>query len=197
MEHSSFARELVAAKVPEVYYTKSPVCFIRNVWDSDDIICQAIESRGNFVYFDPSWTEVYNYIGEWFWDQEIYDYLLDKLPLLREPDIRIITKAYDRKLANIPEFPWQGAIDQYLAQPEYLLVSEFMRMEFRTEEDRIDAWIETVTAKYPHAAASRATWHRYRADVKRAWGVSERPRRIILERTHPPDEERPPDSPIA
>ena len=197
MEHSSFAKELKAVQVPEVYHTKSPVCFIRNVGDSDDVICQAIESRGNFVYFDPSWTEVYNYIGEWFWDQEIYDYLLDKFPLLREPDIRIILKAYERKVANIPQFPWQEAIDHHVADNAYLLVSEFMGKAFKGEEERIEAWINAVKAKNLQAAASRATWHRYKTDVERAWGVIVRPARIILERASPPMEDRPPDSPIA
>lgn len=38
----------------------------------------------------------------WFWDQEFFDYLLEKMPLLREPDIRIVIKANDMKQAEIP-----------------------------------------------------------------------------------------------
>jgi len=196
-DHNSLTKELIAAEVPQVFFTTSPVCIIRNVWDTDDHICAAIESRGTFVVFDPSWAEVYNYIGEWFWDQEIFDYLWEKLPLLREPDIRIVLKAYDLKVANVAKFPWQTAIDQHLADPAYLAVAEFIGKEFKSEEQRIGAWIEAVKKRNPQAAASRATWHRYRADVERAWQIGERPTRIVLKRTERPEEERPPDSPIA
>ena len=70
MSHESFAPQLIQHGVPNEFYTTSPVCILRNAWDSNDHINNAIEDRGLVVYFDPSWEEVYRYIGEWFWDQD-------------------------------------------------------------------------------------------------------------------------------
>lgn len=196
--HSTLSKELIAHEVPQEFWTTSPVCIIRNVWDCSDPINQAIESRGNCIVFDPMWDEVYAYIGEWFWDQEVFDYLLEKIPLLREPDIRIVTKAYDLKKAEIPGLHWKSAIDQHVADPSHILMAEFLGKnvaDFGGEEQRIDAWIAAVKAKDPQAAASRPTWHRYKKEVENALAAP-RPARIILERNSPSEEFRPSDSPI-
>ena len=196
--HSSLSKELIRLKVPQEFWTTSPVCIIRNVWDSADSINQAIESRGTVIVFQPSWAETYAYIGSWFWDQEIFDYLLEKMPLLREPDVRIVTKAYDLKMADIPGLHWKSAIDQHMADPAHQLVAEYLGKDeddFGGREQQIDAWIKAVKAQDPQAAASRATWHRYKKEVERLLD-SPRPNRIVLERNAPPDEFRPFDSPV-
>ena len=78
-------------------------------------------------------------------------------------------KAYDTKLANIPGLPWQSVIDRHAADPAHILVAEYLAKdihEFGGEEQRIDAWIGAVKARDPKAAASRATWHRYKNEVE-------------------------------
>jgi hypothetical protein len=199
MVHCTLSKELIAKKVPQEFWTTSPVCIVRNVWDSADHINKAIESRGTVIVFEPTWAETYAYIGEWYWDQSIYDYLLEKMPLLREPDIRIVTKAYDIKTANIPGLPWQSVIDRHAADPAHILVAEFLAKDIQevgSEERRIDAWIAAVKARDPKAAASRATWHRYKNEVEDLSFAAPRPDRIILERESPPEEVRPFDSPV-
>ena len=197
--HRTLSKELIAEGVPQEFWTTSPVCIIRNVWDSSDYINQAIESRGTVIVFEPTWAEAYAYIGEWFWDQEIYDYLWEKMPLLREPDIRLVRKAYDTKLANIPGLPWRSAIDRHVADPAHILVAEYLNKDvaqFGGEEQRIAAWVGAVKAHDPKAAASRATWHRYKNEVEDLMLATVRPNRIVLERVSPPEESRPSDSPV-
>jgi hypothetical protein len=197
--HRTLSKELIAEGVPQEFWTTSPVCIIRNVWDSTDHINQAIESRGTVIVFEPTWAEAYAYIGEWFWDQEIYDYLWEKMPLLREPDIRLVKKAFDTKMSNIPGLPWQSVIDQHIADPAHILVAEYLAKdirEFGNEEGRIDAWSATVKIRDPKAAASRATWHRYRNEIEEFTFSARRPERIILGRVSPPEEQRPFDSPV-
>ena len=199
MVHSTLAKELVAQDVPQEFWTTSPVCLIRNVWDSGDHTTNAIESRGTVIVFEPTWDEAYAYIGSWFWDQEIYDYLWELLPLLREPDIRLVTKAYHLKVANIPGLPWRSVIDRHAADAAHILVAEYLKKdirEFGSEEQRIEAWIAAVKARDPRAAASRATWHRYRNEVEDLALAAPRPTRIVLERVSPPLEVRPQDSPV-
>ena len=130
MAHRTLSKELVAQGVPQEFWTTSPVCIIRNVRDSNDSISQAIESRGTVIVFEPTWAEAYAYIGGWYWDQEIYDYLLERLPLLREPDIRLVTNACNLKTSNIPGLPWQSVIDRHAADTAHVLVTEYLKQIF-------------------------------------------------------------------
>ena len=199
MAHRTLSKELVAQGVPQEFWTTSPVCIIRNVWDSNDSISQAIETRGTVIVFEPTWAEAYAYIGEWYWDQEIYDYLLERLPLLREPDIRLVTNACNLKTSNIPGLPWQSVIDRHAADTAHVLVTEYLKQDiqqFGSEEQRIEAWIAAVKARDAKAAASRATWHRYRNEVAGLAFAAPRPNRIVLERVSPRVEVRPSDSPV-
>lgn len=109
-----------------------------------------------------------------------------------------MTKAYELKVANLPGLHWKKEIDQHMADPAHQLVAEFLNKdeaEFGGREQRIDAWISAVKALDPNAAASRATWHRYKNEVENRL-ASPRPARIVLERNAPPDEFRPFDSAI-
>ncbi len=197
--HRTLSKELIAEDVPQEFWTMSPVCIIRNVWDSSDHITQAIESRGTVVVFEPTWAEAYAYIGEWFWDQEILDYLWERMPLLREPDIRLVTKAHHTRTANIPGLPWQSVIDQHAANYAHTLVAEYLWrdiQQFGSEERRIEAWMAAVKARDPQSAASRATWHRYKSEVEDLNYSARQPDRIVLDRVSPPEELRPSDSPV-
>ena len=88
--------------VPKFFWTTSPVCLITNHWNSHDPIFNALESRAEFVYFDPDWVEVYREAGTWFWDREIFDYVRNRLRDLKAPDMRLFVKAYNRKKAKLP-----------------------------------------------------------------------------------------------
>ncbi len=73
---------------PPDFETSSPVCVIANAWDEKDHIYRCgIESRAFFIYFNPDWEEVYKYVGEWFWDQEIMDFVHARLMTLGPPDV--------------------------------------------------------------------------------------------------------------
>lgn len=91
---------------------------------------------------------------------------------------------------------WQAVIDQHAADA-HILVAEYLKMdirEFGSQEQRIEAWMAAVNTRDPKAAASRASWHRYRNEVEFAGRKSDR---IVLERSSPPDETRPFDSPVS
>ena len=55
--HRTLSKDLIAESVPQEFWTTSPVCIIRNVWDSTDHINQAIESRGTVIVFEPTLGE--------------------------------------------------------------------------------------------------------------------------------------------
>jgi hypothetical protein len=126
IDYGSTTKILVEAGVPSFFFTTSSCAIICNTWDNDDPICWGIESRAEFIHFTPGWEEVYNEIGKWFWDQEIYDYLWERLPFLREPDMRLVVRAWDRKKGGLTEMPWQQVIDAHVDDKHNLLLRDLL-----------------------------------------------------------------------
>jgi hypothetical protein len=122
IDYGTTSKRLADEGIPGHFYTTSGCAIVCNSWDSDDPICQAIESRAEVIHFTPDWAEVYREIGTWFWDQEIYDYLWEKLPFLKQPDMRLVKRAYDRKKSKLKELPWQEVIDTHTDDKENLLL---------------------------------------------------------------------------
>lgn len=56
--------------------------------------------RGHLIYFDPTPLEVHTRVGDWFWDQQIYDHIGERLHLFSESSARIYLKAWKRKQAH-------------------------------------------------------------------------------------------------
>src|SRR5205807_1732555 len=83
----SNSRILEAEEIPQSFVTRSAVCIICNAWDDRDSIYAALESRATLVWFDPPWDELYRNMQGWFTDQEIYDYIYDRLDVLKQPDL--------------------------------------------------------------------------------------------------------------
>lgn len=175
--------------VPKSFYTTSSVCLIANRWNSRDAIFHALESRAEFIYFDPDWSEVYREVGAWFWDQQIYDHVGDRLGDLKEPDMRLFVKAYNRKKAGLSTMDWRKLIDDYMDDALGLEVRRLMDdTTFKSNTDRA----QTFTDK---TGANRATFYRRLAQIRRY-----RPQvlhdRIILEHSAPPVEARPDDGKV-
>ncbi len=176
-------------KVPKFFFTTSPVCLIANHWNSRDPIFQALQSRAEFVYFDPDWAEVYREVGSWFWDQEIFDYVRDRVRDLKDPDMRLFVKAYNRKKARLATMNWRTLIDDYVDDALGLEVRRLMDdPSFKSNTDRAQAF--TASTK-----ANRATFYRRLAQIRR-YRPHAMPDRIILEHTAPPEEPRPDDGKV-
>lgn len=172
--------------VPAYFWTESKVCIITNFWSSNDAVFQALESRAEFLYFDPDWNEMYRYVGNWFWDQEIYDYVHERIDVLRQPDARLFVKAFNRKRAGMKQLDWRQLIDDYCDDSHGIAVRELLDDDsFPHNTARAEAFCERT-------GASRPTFYRRKADIKRYRPSSVIPR-IILEHSDQPVTERPKD----
>jgi hypothetical protein len=49
---------------------------------------EAIQSRAVVLYFDPSNAEIHRYVGEWYWNQEVHDWMGRHLTRLGPIDTR-------------------------------------------------------------------------------------------------------------
>jgi hypothetical protein len=237
IDYGSTTKILTEAGVPRFFFTTSGCAILCNSWDSDDPICQAIESRAEVIHFTPDWAEVYRQIGTWFWDQEIYDYLWEKLPDLKQPDMRLVVRAFNRKKGNLKEMPWREVIDNHVDDKENLLLRTLLAQATdgrkraarapkakraaepkrkTTRPKKVVQQSENVARKKdapkpePQPAKTmgdivrewcektgldQATFYRRKAEIE-SWGGFERPEKIKLTRTTPPEEERPSDEPV-
>ena len=176
--------------VPKFFWTTSPVCLIANHWNSHDPIFRALESRAEFIYFDPDWSEVYREVGKWFWDQEIYDYAWERLDVLREPDVRLFVKAYNRKKAGLAKMAWHKVIDAQVDDELGLVVRRLLDdSSFPSNTARAETFRNET-------GADRATFYRRLRQIRR-YRPATRPPRIVLGRTVPPNEPRPADGIVA
>lgn len=182
----SKSKVLANEEVPDFFWTKASCCIITNSWDSDDAIYGALESRAEFIHFDPDWGELYRECGNWFWDQEIFDFVYDQLDSLKQPDARLLVKAADRKKAGMVTLPWQKLIDNYCDDEAGLLLRTILADPgYPNNTRRCDEWMR-LTGK------DRATFYRRMAEIKRFRPTS-RVDRIELKRSDRPKRQRPAD----
>jgi hypothetical protein len=189
LDYGTKTKILEEEAVPKFFWTASPVCLIANHWNAHDPVFRALESRAEFVFFDPDWAEVYREVGKWFWDQDIYDYVWERLDVLREPDVRLFVKAYNRKKAKLARMTWQKVIDAHVDDELGLAVRNLLDdSSFPSNKARAMAFNEQT-------GADRATFYRRLRQVRRYRSVT-KPPRIVLGRTVPPDEQRPVDGAV-
>jgi hypothetical protein len=162
MEWSSSSTLLDEMGVPPKFTTSSPVTVIRNTWDSTDPLLAALASRAEFVTFIPTWAEVYSFLATWFWDQEILDYVHKRMFYLRQPDIRVVMKAWQRKVTNNSIMTWQRAIDDHSdVDPAIVHAKDLLAdKRYKSDNARSKIWVETG---HGHRATFFRTVNRLRA----------------------------------
>lgn len=155
MEWTSATKLLEDAGVESKFVTSSPVTVIRNCWDTSDPLLQALASRAEFATFLPPWEEVYRHLASWFWDQEILDLVWKNLGTLRQPDIRIVMKAWQRKVTKNRLMTWERAILDHLANDSAEVAARELIHDTKLKSDnkRGEIWVAA-------GHGSRATWFR-------------------------------------
>jgi hypothetical protein len=179
-------------RVPKFFWTSSPVCLIANYWRSGDAIFRALESRAEFIYFDPDWAEVYREVGTWFWDQEIFDYVWERLETLKKPDMRLFVKAHNRKKAGLAKMDWRKLIDDHIDDHVDDHVDDALGLAVRRllDDQSYESNDARAKAFIRETEAHRSTFYRRLAQIRR-YRPLEKPPRIVLTHTAPPVEPRP------
>ncbi len=101
VQWKSTAKDLTKAGVPQSFYTTSKIAIVANrfAFGSEEER-EAVLDRGHLVLFDPLPLEVHQRVGDWFWCQDIYDYLGERLHMLDNPSARTYLKTWERKEAG-------------------------------------------------------------------------------------------------
>ena len=94
---NSDARTLVKKNIPSQFQTTSKVAIVANEWQQSNKDVLALEDRGHLIHFDPDAAEVHRKVAEWFWDQEVFDFLGERLQLIQQPSFRHYIAAAELK----------------------------------------------------------------------------------------------------
>lgn len=152
----SDAKTLKRDSIPRSFRTRSHVAIIANRWRTLNANIQAIEDRGHVIFFDPTPLEVHERVAEWFWDQQIFDFIGLHLHLMTRPSMRYYVLAYEKKRAGLD---WRTALLQRFVSGTARIVANLLAdPSYASEEDRVRAFT-TVTGN------TRSTYFRLKAEL--------------------------------
>ena len=125
-------------QIPQEFQTSSRLAIITNEWKTLNRNVAALQDRGHLVIFEPSPQEVHTRTAEWFWDQEIYDFVGERLHLLQEASMRHYVAAWELKRAGVD---WRGLVLSRCLSGKQLLVAQLKAdPAYATEEARSRAF---------------------------------------------------------
>jgi len=107
-------RFLESAGVPQEFTTTSPVVVVTNDWATISLNVCALERRMHVLLFEPSAEEIHKEAAEWFWDQEIFDFVAAHLSLFAIHSFRSYLRAAELKRAGLP---WHTAVHANVRSP--------------------------------------------------------------------------------
>jgi len=82
---------------------------------------------------------VHNRTAEWFWDQEVFDFLADRLHLIREASMRHYVAAWEPKQAGLD---WRSLVLSRCLSGSALLVAQLKAdPRYVSEAERVQAFI--------------------------------------------------------
>ena len=143
------AATLAREQIPQQFRTSSRVAIITNEWKTLNRNVAALEDRGHVVRFEPSPLEVHVRTAGWFWDQEIFDFIGERLHLIREPSMRHYVVAWELKQAGMD---WRNLVLSRCLSGGALLVAQLKaNPHYRSEAERVRAFIT-------NGAGSRSTY---------------------------------------
>ena len=123
---------------PVSFKTNSPVMMLCNKFTfGHQAEFAAIVDRGHLFVFDPSATEVHKH-AEWFDDEEIYEYIGERLAYLPDLSFRTYVRAAESKKAKRD---WRKQLMASIDEHDRLLIDLELNEEISPAE-RVAAWIE-------------------------------------------------------
>jgi hypothetical protein len=168
----SDAPALQRGGIPRRFSTSSRVLIIANDWRTLNVNVTALEDRGHLLFFLPTPLEVHRRTAEWFWDQEVFDWIGANLHLISRPSMRLYHAAWEQKQAGLE---WrENILARWLSGPRLLAAQLRSDPRFATEEDRARAFEE-------RGGGCRATYFNHARHIR----PPAEPPRIVLTNAPP------------
>lgn len=138
---------------PNRFETESNVAIITNQWNTLDERVKALEDRCMCFHFVPTPQAIHEYVGTWFDDQEIYDWMGPRIHQVRQPSIRSYLHA--KKLRDTGAQDWQDDASQLVGVDHELGLVIQLELSKLEPDEKLETF-KSITKK------SRATYHRLR-----------------------------------
>ena len=133
------AATLQRDQIPQAFSTTSQVAILTNQWKTLNRDVAALQDRGHVVIFQPSALEVHLRTAEWFWDQEIFDFLAERLQWLSEPSMRHYVAGWELKQAGLD---WRSLLLSRCLSGRALLVAQLKAdPRYASEAERVQAFL--------------------------------------------------------
>lgn len=125
--------------IPKAFNTTSKVAILCNDWSSVNKNVEAVEDRGHRIEFTPAPSEVHRKASEFFWDEEVFRWFGEHLPLLPHLSLRMYHRASELKDAG---FDWQTLVlvENGLADKTALAAKLRFDSSYKSEEERVTAF---------------------------------------------------------
>ena len=128
-------------EVPSQFTTSSRVALIGNDWKTLNADVAALEDRGHVVVFEPTALEVHRQAANWYWDQEIFDFIAGRLHLIEQHSLRMYLQSWELKQAGLD---WQQAVlSRFLAGPALAVARLKADPTFPSEAARVQAFVQS------------------------------------------------------
>ncbi|MDR3620463.1 MAG: hypothetical protein P4L85_14020 [Paludisphaera borealis] len=125
--------------IPRRFTTSSSVMIVANAWRTLDANVQALEDRGHVLHFAPSGLEVHARTAQWFWDQEVFDWIGSQMHLVERPSMRLYHAAWELKRAGLD---WRsGLLGRWMSGGRLLAARIRADDAFASEEERAAAFV--------------------------------------------------------
>jgi hypothetical protein len=136
---NSEARTLTKRNIPRQFSTTSKVAIIANDWRQVNLDIAALEDRGHRIEFAPDAAEVHRTVADWFWDQEVFDFVGQRLPIIQRPSFRHYLRAAELKQAGMD---WRLSVLASCASGKLLIVALLKANDkYASEEQRAQAFV--------------------------------------------------------
>ena len=133
------AATLQREQIPQEFSTTSQVAILTNQWKTLNRDVAALQDRGHVVIFQPSALEVHLRTAAWFWDQEIFNFVGERLPWLTEPSMRHYVAGWELKQAGLD---WRSLLLSRCLSGRALLVAQLKAdPRYASEGDRVQAFL--------------------------------------------------------
>jgi hypothetical protein len=133
------AATLLREQIPQEFRTTTRVAIITNEWQTLNRNVAALQDRGHLVIFEPTTLEVHTRTSQWFWDQEIYDFVGERLHLIAEASMRHYLAAWELKQAGLD---WRSLLLSRCLSGRQLLVAQLKaNPRYASEAERVQAFV--------------------------------------------------------
>ena len=127
--------------IPSSFETTSRVAILANELRTLNVNVSAVLDRGHVLVFDPSAREVHLRTADWFWDQEIFDFIGRSLHLTDPLSMRDYALAWELKRAGMDWKNW--LFTRWGMTGTRRLVAKLKAdPSFSSEAERVRAFIE-------------------------------------------------------